>query len=195
MTKIGKRNRSLLNNLSRLNFSITVDNYLSSAYFCLKLSGPQPQSLNKQYLRGLSSAKRSAADAVFHTQKKNNLNSHLTYSTKRYSKAAFVHASAVIILEPHLLSAAVIPASPLPPWHPTVASTPRDSFYRMISCTYCDQGARFDTENKLRMPLQIISSVSQPTPMGVVAAACNSKGNTCVACSVTSMAAVVCSCY
>lgn len=62
----------------------------------------QPYSLHKQYHCGLSELNRSATASMLHTQKAHHLNRHLTYSTERYSEAAFVHASAVIILEPSL---------------------------------------------------------------------------------------------
>lgn len=59
----------------------------------------QPCSVHKQYHCGPSEQNHSATASVFHTQKAHHLNRHLTYGTERYSEAAFVHASAVIILE------------------------------------------------------------------------------------------------
>lgn len=93
---------SLLSSSSRSSsyVGITVDNYLSLTYYFSYSS--QPYSLHKQYHCGLSEVHHSATAAMFHTQKAHHLNSHLTFSTERYSEAVFVHASAVIILEPCL---------------------------------------------------------------------------------------------
>lgn len=89
--------------LSVLNVGITVDNYPSLTYYfsypVVLLSHIQP---HKQYHCGLSGLNHFATASMFHTQKARHLNSHLTYSTERYSVAAFVRASAVIILEPSL---------------------------------------------------------------------------------------------
>lgn len=86
--------------LQFLNVGTSVGNYLSlltfySSYpvWCL------PCSLHKQYHSGLCEWNRLS---MFHTPKEHRLNRHLTYSAERHWEAAFVHASAIIILEPSL---------------------------------------------------------------------------------------------